>query len=41
VKLAGAEEWVPADKDLKNAKLKGADASGCHMSDFLLEWRGF
>ena len=32
VKLAGAEGWVPADKDLSNAKLKGADLSTCDMS---------
>jgi uncharacterized protein YjbI with pentapeptide repeats len=32
VKLAGAEGWVPADKDLSNAKLKGADLSGCDLS---------
>jgi hypothetical protein len=29
VKLAGAEGWVPADKDLSNAKLQGADLSSC------------
>jgi uncharacterized protein YjbI with pentapeptide repeats len=42
VKLAGAEGWVPADKDLskaklqgadmKDAKLEGADMSDCNMS---------
>ena len=31
-KLGGAEGWVPADKDLKNAKLKGADLSDCDLS---------
>jgi uncharacterized protein YjbI with pentapeptide repeats len=32
VKLAGAEGWVPANKDLKNARLKGADLSKCDLS---------
>jgi uncharacterized protein YjbI with pentapeptide repeats len=32
VKIAGAEGWVPADKDLKTAKLKGADVSECDLS---------
>jgi uncharacterized protein YjbI with pentapeptide repeats len=32
VKLAGAEGWVPADKDLSKAKLKGADLSRCDLS---------
>jgi len=32
VKLAGAAGWVPADKDLSKAKLKGADLSSCHLS---------
>jgi uncharacterized protein YjbI with pentapeptide repeats len=32
VKLAGAEGWVPADKDLSNAKLQGADLSCCDLS---------
>jgi uncharacterized protein YjbI with pentapeptide repeats len=32
VKLAGAEGWVPADKDLSNAKLQGADLSSCDLS---------
>jgi uncharacterized protein YjbI with pentapeptide repeats len=32
VKLAGAEGWVPADKDLRNAKLQGADLSSCDLS---------
>jgi uncharacterized protein YjbI with pentapeptide repeats len=34
VRLAGAEGWMPVDKDLKNAKLKGADLSVCNPSDF-------
>ncbi len=32
VKLAGSEGWVPANKDLSNAKLKGADLSKCDLS---------
>jgi uncharacterized protein YjbI with pentapeptide repeats len=32
VKLAGAEGWVPADKDLHDVKLKGADLSECDLS---------
>jgi uncharacterized protein YjbI with pentapeptide repeats len=32
VNLAGAEGWMPADKDLSNAKLKGADLSSCDLS---------
>ncbi len=32
VKLAGAEGWVPADKDLSKAKLQGADLSSCDLS---------
>ena len=31
VQLEGATEWVPVDRDLRNAKLKGADLSGCNM----------
>jgi uncharacterized protein YjbI with pentapeptide repeats len=26
------ERWVPADKDLSNAKLKGTDLSKCDLS---------
>jgi uncharacterized protein YjbI with pentapeptide repeats len=32
VKLAGAEGWVPADKDISKGKLKGADLSSCDLS---------
>ena len=31
VKLAGATGWVPADKDLRKAKLKGADLEGADL----------
>jgi len=41
VKLAGAEEWVPADKDLSNAKLKGSDASVRHVLAFHLRGPDF
>ena len=41
MKLAGAEGWVPSDKDLSNAKLKGADASGCHVWAFDLRGPDF
>ena len=32
VRLAEAVGWVPANKDLRKAKLKGADLSGCDLS---------
>jgi uncharacterized protein YjbI with pentapeptide repeats len=31
VKLAGATGWVPADRDLREAKLKGADLQGADL----------
>jgi hypothetical protein len=31
VQLVGATGWVPAEKDLCNAKLKGANLSGCDL----------
>jgi uncharacterized protein YjbI with pentapeptide repeats len=37
VKLAGAEGWVPADKDLSNAKLKGADLSNAKLQGAVLK----
>ena len=37
VKLAGAEGWVPADKDLSNAKLKGADLSKAKLQGSVLK----
>jgi uncharacterized protein YjbI with pentapeptide repeats len=37
VKLAGAEGWVPADKDLSNAKLKGADLSNAKLQGTVLK----
>ncbi len=37
VKLAGAEGWVPADKDLSNAKLKGADLSKAKLQGTVLK----
>jgi uncharacterized protein YjbI with pentapeptide repeats len=37
VKLAGAEGWVPADKDLSNAKLKGADFSKAKLQGAVLK----
>jgi uncharacterized protein YjbI with pentapeptide repeats len=37
VKLAGAEGWVPADKDLSNAKLKGADLSKAKLQGAVLK----
>jgi uncharacterized protein YjbI with pentapeptide repeats len=36
VQLAGAMGWLPADRDLTNAKLKSADLSGCDLSGFNL-----
>ena len=32
VRLSGAVGWVPADKDLSNARLNGADLSGCDLT---------
>ncbi len=32
VKLAGAKGWVPADKNMRDAKLKNADLSGSDLS---------
>ena len=32
VRLAGARNWVPANKDLRQADLSGADLSGCDLS---------
>jgi uncharacterized protein YjbI with pentapeptide repeats len=32
VKLEGAEGWVPADKNMRAAKLKDADLSGSDLS---------
>jgi hypothetical protein len=37
VKLEGAEGWVPADKDLSNAKLKGADLSNAKLQGTVLK----
>jgi uncharacterized protein YjbI with pentapeptide repeats len=37
VKLAGVQGWMPADKDLSNAKLRGADLSGCDLSGVNLQ----
>ena len=31
VRLTGATGWMPANKDLSNAKLQGADLSGCDL----------
>ena len=31
-KLAGVRGWLPAGKDLREAKLAGADLSGCYLS---------
>jgi hypothetical protein len=33
VQLTGATGWVPADKDLRKAKLRGANLSGCDLED--------
>jgi uncharacterized protein YjbI with pentapeptide repeats len=32
VRLTGATGWMPANKDLSNAKLQGADLSSCDLS---------
>jgi uncharacterized protein YjbI with pentapeptide repeats len=37
VKLAGARGWVPANKDLSNAKLKGADLSNAKLQGAALK----
>jgi hypothetical protein len=36
VQLEGAKGWLPAGRDLTNAKLKSADLSGCDLSGFNL-----
>jgi uncharacterized protein YjbI with pentapeptide repeats len=37
VKLAGATGWVPADRDMREAKLKGAVMSGADLSGAVLQ----
>jgi uncharacterized protein YjbI with pentapeptide repeats len=36
VKFGGAEGWVRADKDLSNAKIKGADLSNAKLQGAVL-----
>jgi uncharacterized protein YjbI with pentapeptide repeats len=38
VKLAGAEGWEPADKDLSYINLEGSDMSGCDLLGFDLRY---
>jgi uncharacterized protein YjbI with pentapeptide repeats len=41
VRLTGATGWMPANKDLSNAKLQDADLSGCDLSGVKLSSADF